>query len=431
MGWFRGRRKRREAGPAAGSPAAAAAAEARTGASTGTGTAADARQASAAGYPDATGPAFGPKPVAASGAPVPDRVPWRQLGNGVYVRLLGALADDDSVSALLDHCVLGPQADAATTRALVDRAPRAGEALRRLVGKEEQARTTSAEFIGGVISAVPLLPAEEAVPLLVRLAGQKSGLTAGSMPAARAAIRALGTVSGESVPPALHQLASEARLAALRRAAYAELKRRLSTLSDAPEWTVSTFGLDCTSKVRVPVGPNHLAVVRVETGGQVGVRYHERTGPEAAEGRPLTGRPTAATVEQDALHSVSELATELRTAVNAARTRLASAQKERREIPVEDWLEHYITHPVTGRLSRTLLWEVRADGGQEWRMGLPRQVEGHWGLITVDGERTVPEAGDVLRVVALVRLPAAQTRAWTRLLAKAKVKPVLKQIKAP
>jgi hypothetical protein len=62
-------------------------------------------------------------------------------------------------------------------------------------------------------------------------------------------------------------------------------------------------------------------------------------------------------------------------------------------------------------------------------MGLPRQVEGNWGLITADTERIVPRDGDVLRVVAPVRLPAAQTRAWTRLLAKAKVKPVLTQIK--
>jgi hypothetical protein len=169
-------------------------------------------------------------------------------------------------------------------------------------------------------------------------------------------------------------------------------------------------------------------VVRVETGGRVFVRYYERRGPGAAEGRPLTGKPTAATVEKDTLQSVSLLASELRTAVGAARTRLQSAQKERREIPFVDWLEHYIGHPVTGRLSRTLLWEVRSEGGEEWRMGLPRQVEGRWGLITADTGRIVPGDGDVLRVVAPVRLPAEQTRAWTRLLAKAKIKPVLKQI---
>ena len=86
---------------------------------------------------------------------------------------------------------------------------------------------------------------------------------------------------------------------------------------------------------------------------------------------------------------------------------------------------------MTGRLSRTLLWEVRAEDSEEWRMGLPRQVEGRWGLITADTDRIVPGDGDVLRVVALVRLPATEARAWTRLLAKAKVKPALKQIKSP
>lgn len=405
MGWFRGRWKRRAAGPAA-EPSDRPA-----------GPAADARQVSAAG---------------SQGAPaVPDPAPWRHLEDGAYERLLGPLAYDPGVSALLDHCAQSADWDAATARRLIDRAADARPALDRLLRRELPAQPQSAEFISGLIKALALLPAQEAVPLLVRLASQRCGLTAASIPTARAAIRALATVPGELVPPALHQLAAEARSAALRRAAYAELKRKLSTLSDAPEWTVSTFGLDGTSRVRVPLGPGHIAVVRVETGGRVGVRYFERSGPEAAEGRPLSGRPTAATVEQDALRGVSHLADELRTAVNAARTRLESAQKERREIPVEDWLEHYITHPVTGRLSRTLLWEVRGRGGEEWRMGLPRQVEGRWGLITADTGRIVPGEGDVLRVVALMRLPDAQARAWMRLLAKAKVKPALKQIKSP
>ena len=206
MGWFRWRRKRRAAGSAAGSPAtsgegaagttsdgaAATAAAARTAPAAPT----DARQASAAGGPDATAPAFGLEPAAGPVTPVPDRVAWRHLENGAYARLLGPLADDESISALLDHCMLGSQPEAATARALVDRAPRAGDALRLLVGKEDRAWTTSAGFVAGVIGAVSALPAEEAVPLLVRLAGQKSGLTAGSMPAARAAIRALATVPG-------------------------------------------------------------------------------------------------------------------------------------------------------------------------------------------------------------------------------------------
>jgi hypothetical protein len=416
MRWFRGRKRKRRDGEAAG-----------------------ARQAPVADGPDTSTPpadstdaaltAFEQETAAASGPPVPDRAPWRLLENGVYERVLGSLADDPGISALLDYCDQNSPWDDATARALLDRAPRAGLALNRLAGKEEPTwRWQSDTFISSLIRAAPLLPAEEAVPLLVRLGLQQSRLTSGSMPLARAAIRALATVPGELVPPALHRLAAEARLAALRRAAYAELKRRLTTLSDAPEWTVDTFGLDRSSSVRVPVGPDHVAVVRVETGGRVFVRYYERRGPGAAEGRPLTGKPTAATVEKDALQSVSLLASELRTAVGAARTRLQSAQKERREIPFEDWLEHYIGHPVTGRLSRTLLWEVRSEGGEEWRMGLPRQVEGHWGLITADTGRIVPRDGDVLRVVAPVRLPAEQTRAWTRLLAKAKIKPVLKQI---
>lgn len=433
MGWLRGRRKRRDAGAAGeastavptNAPGAAAAKAAATA------TAADVRQASDAGSPDAAGAAFGRKPDASSepAAPAQDRIPWRYLEDGAYERLLGSLADDADVSALLDYCERSSPWDEAAACRLVDRAPHAGLALSRLVDKEGLTPPQSAEFVSGLIKALSLLPAEEAVPLLVRLAAQQSRLTAGSMPMARAAIRALAAVHGELVPPALHQLAAEARLAALRKAAYSELKRRLRTLSDAPEWTVSTFGLDGARQVRISVGPDHVAIIRIQLGGRVKVRYHERSGPEAVEGRPLAGRPTAATVDQDALREVSELAAELRTAVRAARTRLASAQGERREIPLEDWLEHYITHPVTGSLARTLLWEVRGGHGEAWRMGLPKKAGRHWGLVTETTEQIVPRDGDVLRIAVPVRLTPAQQRAWTRVLAKAGAEPALKQIK--
>ncbi|MEY9925480.1 hypothetical protein ABH926_000100 [Catenulispora sp. GP43] len=440
MGWFRGRRKRRGAGADEVGDTTAQGADAHQ--------AADARQASAAGGPDSVAGAVGQERDAQEWdiqepdipAPAQDRIPWRHLEAGAYERLLGSLADDADVSALLDYCERSSQWDEAAACRLVDRAPHAGLALSRLVDKEGPARPESTEFISGLIKALPLLRAEDAVPLLVRLAAQQSRLTTGSMPTARAAIRALAAVDGELVPPALHRLAAEARLAALRKAAYAELKRRLRTLANAPEWTVSTYGLDAAGRVRVAVGPGHVAVVRLQTGGQVTVRYHERSGPEAAEGRPLTGRPTAATVEQDTLREVSELAAELRTAVRAARTRLASAQKERREIPLEDWLEHYITHPVTGSLGRTLLWEVRSKAaagesgtytgaGTGWRMGLPKKSGRRWALATETTELIVPGDDDVLRIAVPGRLPPAQLRAWTRVLAKAGAESALKQLK--
>ncbi len=432
MGWFRRRRERRGAAEAAQPESgvqAAAAAQPRAGA-----------QGTAEPEPTVPEPAelepggndrqaLAASQVASDGEPAPpeasDRVPWRELEVGRYARLLGPLADDPGVGDLLDHCELGSQWQPALARRQVQ-APQAGAALHRLAGKEHAAWPESAEFVAGVIRAMALLPAEEAVPLLVRLATQESGLTTWSTPLARAAVRALGTVPGELVPPALHRLASEAPLAAVRKAAYAELKRRLRTLSDAPEWSVDTFGLDRDSRRRITLGPDHVAVVRVEAGGRVKVGYHESRGRASGDGRALAGKPTAATVDQGALGEVTELAAKLRTAVRAARTRLESAQKEHREIPTDDWIEHYITHPVTGPLARTLLWEL--SDGDEWRPGLPRLVEDRWCLVTPDGERRVPEDGDLLRVAAPMRLPTPQARGWARLMAKSKAEPVLKQI---
>jgi hypothetical protein len=351
---------------------------------------------------------------------VADRVPWRALDDGVYVRLLGRLADDAGVDRLLDRCARDA-AWALSGRGLVEETPHAAEALGRLVAREQPAGPDSADFISGLIKAVGWLPAEDAVPSLVRLAAQSSGLTSRSMPLARSAIRVLGTVPGELVPPALHRLASESPLAPLRRAAYSELKRRLKTLDDAPEWTVGTFGLDADSRIRLAVGRDHVAVVQVKPGGRVQIRYHD------GAGRALSGKPTAATLDADAMRDAATLVDQLRAAVRAARTRLESAQKELREIPASDWLEHYMAHPVTGPLARTLLWDLH-DGESGWRIGLPRQVEGRWCLITADTERMVPGDDALLRVAVPRRLPADQARAWTRLLARYKVKPVLEQI---
>jgi len=360
---------------------------------------------------------------APSGAESRDLIPWRDLDEGVYVRMLGRLGDDPDISRLLDHCANGASPGSGRTRAMIEAAPDAAAALILLVGKEEPAGPTSVTFVLGLIKALALLPAEDAVPLLSRLAAQESGLTAGSMPLARSAIRALAAVPGELVPPALHRLASESSLAALRKAAYAELKRRLPTPADAPEWTVDTFGLDATSRTRVEVGPDHVAVVRVETGGQVVVVYHD------TRGRALAGKPTASTLDPEAMRGVTELAANLRTAVRAARTRLESAQKERREITTADWLDHYLAHPLTGRLARTLFWEMRAGEDGEWTKGLPREDDGRWSLVTPTGDQLVPGDGDVLRVAAPVRLPAQRAKEWNRLLTTAKVKPVLPQIR--
>jgi hypothetical protein len=79
---------------------------------------------------------------------------------GGYVRLLGPHADDASVDRLPDRCARDTTWPRVARR-LVEEALRAAEALGRLTAKEQPAE--SAEFIGGVIKALALLPAEEAV----------------------------------------------------------------------------------------------------------------------------------------------------------------------------------------------------------------------------------------------------------------------------
>ncbi|NUP53652.1 MAG: DUF4132 domain-containing protein [Catenulispora sp.] len=441
MAWWRRRRRQRAAERTEAGTGAGTAIDAGTGAGRvpepGEGPASDGGRTGAAGLSDQTGrtgrsdvpgqagdtggadTSAGTGPNADPDAD-PDAIPWRNLDGGAYVRLLGPLAADPDVGRLLDRCARDD--DTPYDRAFVDAVPRAAEALRRLVAKEHPAGEDAHRFVGGVLNALARLPPEEAVPLLTRAAEQKSGLTAGSLPLTRRAIRALAEVPGELVPPALHRLASESPRAEVRKAAYARLRQRLVTLSLAPEWTVERFRLDASSSTRIAVGPHHTAVVAVTSGGRVKVTYHNKYG------KALAGKPTAPTVRPAAMAEVAELADALRTAVRAARTRLESAQRDDREIPTADWLTHYVDHPVTGRVARAVLWELRHGDG-EWQTGLPRRIEKRWSLITLDRERLVPEDGDVLRVLHPRRLGTEDAAAWRRFLGQARIHPALPQLK--
>lgn len=105
------------------------------------------------------------------------------------------------------------------------------------------------------------------------------------------------------------------------------------------------------------------------------------------------------------------------------RGRLEGMMRQERRWRLSDWLELYLNHPITGRLTRTLIWDFQGADG--------RRVTG----IPVDAETALTDAGEPVRIPsdAATRLwhPIRSTpeavRAWRLYLLGASVRQPFKQ----
>jgi hypothetical protein len=346
---------------------------------------------------------------------------WRQVGLD-YVPTLSELAVAPGVDQLLNHCAGFDFTSAHTwhkeCRRLFYAAPQGAEALRRIAVREQifppSASREAVGFARGVVWALPLLGADEAIPLLVHVADQNGRQGQGQAYAsvARAAVRALGSVGGERTLAPLRRLKAEAPLAAVRKAASRELDKVLSeaglTRAEVPEWLAETFELNRDGERATPLGGGYTAAVRISPGGRVKVTYRDRNG------RTMAGKP-AAREAAEGVRSVTELAVSMRSVVDAEKFRLRQLMADHRQLSVEDWLAHYLEHPVTGALSRTLIWEYSTDSGERWEPGLPvLDDEGTWRLWTVeDPLHTIP-AEAAVRLRRPLKSTSREAAFWRR-----------------
>ena len=360
-----------------------------------------------------------------------------------YREALQDFAKARGVSDLLACCSRFPgtrtTAWMAECKRCYTKAPEGAAALRCIASLEvllprSAARTAGGadpvvRFVKGVIWTLSLTDPDEAVPILTRVATLHSG--AGTRRAdhavAVAAIQALGSVGGERTLAPLRLIRSESPVDRLRKAASTELDRVLASAgisrTDVPEWRAETFELNGDGERRIELARGYTATVRLNPSGKVGVTFRQ------PNGRSLAGKPAAADLATDVDH-ILELMGNVRDVVRAERFRLRQLLADQRELMVADWLRHYIDHPVTGTLSRVLIWEYRAGTADTWAPGIVRRLDddGSWRLWTVEEPWRALDPSAQVRLLRPLPKTSHEARFWTRRLKELGLPPSADQL---
>ncbi len=178
------------------------------------------------------------------------------------------------------------------------------------------------------------------------------------------------------------------------------------------------LGPDGTS--RRPLAGSWLAVL------QAGPRT-AALGYEDADGKPRKSLPPAVKdASADALTVTGADLKALRATIGNERARLDALLASGRSWSAAQWRQKYLDHPVTGRLTRALIWQFRADGTGTWASGIPAT---ELALVTTDGTQVPIPAGDNAEVRPWhpVHAIAGEVRAWRQVLVDRQLSQPVKQ----
>ncbi|MFC5746476.1 DUF4132 domain-containing protein [Actinomadura rugatobispora] len=225
---------------------------------------------------------------------------------------------------------------------------------------------------------------------------------------ANAAINALGAFGDPAALDALRGLEKELRYPGARKQVQAAIQAAAALQGITPgqllERGVPRHGLDRDGSLERRIG-GYQAVLTIEDPRTVRCTF---TG---AEGRPLRSVP--ASLKGDDAHAagIRELKTvtkEVRRTLAGERARVEGLLSADRHWAYGEWCRHYRDHPLTGVVTRGLIWEFEGRDGV-WRAATPADEV----LVTVDGnELARPEPGARVRLWHPIRATAPQVRAW-------------------
>ncbi|WP_344589439.1 DUF4132 domain-containing protein [Actinomadura vinacea] len=221
---------------------------------------------------------------------------------------------------------------------------------------------------------------------------------------ANAAINALGAFGDPAALDALRTLEKELHYPGARKQVQAAIQAAAALQGITPaqllERGVPGHGLGRDGSVMREVG-GFQAVLAVEDPRTV------RTSFTGSEGRPLRTVP-AALKDDAAVKEIKTLAKEVRRTLANERARVEGLLSGGRGWAYGEWCRHYRDHPITGVVTRGLIWEFEGRDGV-WRAATPADDV----LVTVDGNAlTRPEPGARVRLWHPIRATAPQVRAW-------------------
>lgn len=227
------------------------------------------------------------------------------------------------------------------------------------------------------------------VPTLHRLAvrgihqdGADGWLASEKVP--NAVILVLGRLATPDAVAALQQLADSTKHNGFRKRIAAALAVAAEatglTPSQLVERTVPRGGLDDTGTVALIAG---AVTARAGVDDRLKVTTQWQTSAGWAT------KPPAGAVMAD-VDRVKRAAKELKDLLGAERRRVEGLLATDREWDGEEWRRYYLDHPVTGRLSRRLIWTFDADGAR--LSGLPVDTDT---VRTTTGDVPMPAASAV------------------------------------
>ena len=269
---------------------------------------------------------------------------------------------------------------------------------------------------------------------VIRRAGAATGEGVWDAALANAAINALGAFPDPAALDALRGLEKELRYPGARKQVQAAIEAAAARQGLTPgrllERNVPRHGLGGSGTLTRRIG-GYEAVLAIDDPRTVRCTF---TG---AAGRVSRSVPAPLRDDPARAAEVGELkavAREVRRTLAAERARIEGLLSTDRQWAYGEWCRHYRDHPITGVLTRALIWEfegrdgvwraavpgggvTRAGGGASRRSTTAGRAAGGDAdpevLVTVDGNAlTRPDPGARVRLWHPIRATAPQVRAW-------------------
>lgn len=241
----------------------------------------------------------------------------------------------------------------------------------------------AASLAAAVIDEDWVVPALSAIARrAIHGAGECGYIESATVP--QACIGSLGVIGSDEAIGCLQELLGTTRDARARKqigGALAGAARRAGLRpGEIAERIVTSAGLDRHGE-RIVAAGGVTAQVRIADDWKVSTRWRGRQGW-------VQRAPAGAAVAEQA---VGAAVREVGAALAQERRRLEGLLAQDRDWPAGTWRALYCEHPVTGAISRGLLWEFRSGAGT--RMTAMPAAGGR--LTTLDGAADAPEEGTV------------------------------------
>jgi hypothetical protein len=244
------------------------------------------------------------------------------------------------------------------------------DAFGHLTNRTSDSRTVSlvvsdenVDVARGFVWAAVLARADNLVPALAELTMRTAGVgrdVREELRLAGAAINGLGDCDDPAAVGALGRLQRSVRHRALRKqidtALVAAAGRQGITTGQLLERGIPDHGLSSDGTITVTIG-GWTASLAIEDSTTVRLSFR------SLDGVVVRAVP-AALKDTDELKAIKALRKEIRQTLSAERARVEGLFTEDRAWPYEEWVRLYRDHPITGTVTRGLIWQA----GDETRL---------------------------------------------------------------